>query len=353
MTDSSKKDKAAKKQGNQRTASQGGTPKPPGDKATNSNAQVWDCTVCSTIIDSDECKAMECERCSKHYCLKCIDMNDDAYTYMSRAEVLWCCKSCCKMVRKIMKEKTNPENQNRKDTKDILDKMKDLEQGINKLDVMEDKFNHLSGLMEDRMTRMEESMNDFNMHIQKATEDKDLTTEPTWASRLRSCIEVKETNQDQAHNKPLENIKTILKETIEEKEKESADIDKRVTNVIIFRAPEEETSRKGVQEENDKALITELLNSIECEDIEFSDATRLGIKESKSRDSCRPLRFKVPNENAKSRIMSNLFKIKHAPERIQSLAISHDLTKAQRDERRKKLEELKDAEVEEGYRLTV
>jgi hypothetical protein len=280
-------------------------------------------------------------------------MNEEAYEYMSRKDVLWCCKICSKTVRKIMHEKPNVENQGTAH-KEIMDKMAAMENGLCKIEKMEGKFDTLSKAMDLRMKQMEDVLTDCELSVRTAVTNPATTEEPTWASKLRTCIETTNAPSNLASSRqpePAANIKTMLKETMDEKERESTDRLKRIPNVVIYRAPEEQGNDKGKQDRADKQLIAKLLNEIGCDEIDFSEATRLGKKENN--DSIRPLRFTVQNEDAKSTIMSSLKNLKDASEELKQRTVTHDLTQAQREERKAMLAELETKEVEEGYRFTV
>jgi hypothetical protein len=143
-------------------------------------------------------------------------------------------------------------------------------------------------------------------------------------------------------NKEIPNMKVILKEAMEEDKREQQEREERTRNIVVYRA-KDEARENNQQAEHDEKLIKDLLEAIKVDDIQAANITRLGIKKE---DTNRPLRFTVRDNEAKSKIMSNLKNLRTASEELKSLVIHHDLTPCQRDAKKQLLEELSKENVQ-------
>jgi hypothetical protein len=132
--------------------------------------------------------------------------------------------------------------------------------------------------------------------------------------------------------------------------RDAADQEKRVNNVILFRAPESTKESRKEREIEDIKLINSVLDEIGADNIDIKDPIRLGNRRDPNR--CRPLRFTVSTNLEKDKIMSLARNLREAPESLRDLVIGHDLTQAQRDEKKKLYDEAS-KEIQEGFRVLV
>ena len=93
-----------------------------------------------------------------------------------------------------------------------------------------------------------------------------------------------------------------------------------------------------------------MLDEIGADNIDIKDPIRLGIRRDPNK--CRPLRFTVRNNLEKDKIMSLARNLREAPDSLRGLVISHDLTQAQRDEKKKLYDEAS-KELQEGFRVLI
>lgn len=144
-------------------------------------------------------------------------------------------------------------------------------------------------------------------------------------------------------------FKEAINETVTEKEAEMKEREKRANNVIIFKAKEPESKTRQERVDEDEKLVQGLVEDIGAENVTIDNIVRLGRKD---KDKCRPVRFRLQDENEKSELMSKLHYLKEADEPYASLVVSHDLTPKQREEKQN-LYDKAAGDVPDGYRIVV
>lgn len=84
---------------------------------------------------------------------------------------------------------------------------------------------------------------------------------------------------------------------------------------------------------------------VECEDKDIKRVIRLG----KRQENDRPLLVEFRDRNIKNRVMETLGKLKVAEEKYRTLSITHDMTKAEREECRCLIAEAKSKEEQQEH----
>ncbi|ESO12407.1 hypothetical protein HELRODRAFT_158928 [Helobdella robusta] len=118
----------------------------------------------------------------------------------------------------------------------------------------------------------------------------------------------------------------------------------RENNIIIFNLAESENSVK------DKEIVMKIFQSLTEESIKSSDVVKVfrqGKKEEQI-TSPRPIIVKFNNTSSKVLVMNKLFKIKLLDDKLKSIRISHDMTREQRTDYRKLVDEAKSREADDG-----
>lgn len=65
----------------------------------------WKCNMCNNNFGNPDDKVIECDRCRKHFCIKCHKMPQSVYDYMASTPTIWCCAVCTPEARTILSDK--------------------------------------------------------------------------------------------------------------------------------------------------------------------------------------------------------------------------------------------------------
>ena len=249
-------------------------------------------------------------------------MCDEVYDYMSREETVWCCEECCSIVRELIKSSQSPGMSGTHDK---------LESAISEMKALISK------------------VNEFMVSQENTATSNQTSTSSTWAEVMEKSMPLG-ARKDVGNKKPVPQMKTIIREAMQENEREEAEREKRIQNIVIFRAKESNSQDPKEREQEDKNLVDQLLKEIQVDnEVTAQGITRLGKKED---GKTRPLRFKVGSVNEQIRVMENLKYLKDAPDSLKAIVVGHDLTQTQRSERRALLDEAEAKKVA-GYRMVV
>ena len=152
-------------------------------------------------------------------------------------------------------------------------------------------------------------------------------------------VNIKAANRN---NAPAQTSKQDIIRTTRDVIKDAEDTNKRKCNIIIHRLEENNKTNKEDQDKEDKITVTDICNTlgVNVDDSDISKCFRLGTKG----DRPRPILVTFTSCDKKDLIMKNTKGLKDSDLNI---AISHDLTKLQREERRALLAEAK--REEENY----
>jgi hypothetical protein len=334
--------KAKGKQGKQVTKTQ-----EKGDEDGSSGEEMrWVCALCD-IGDDDESRMLECERCDAHYCIKCIDMNEETYKFMSREEVLWCCKKCTPMVRKMLEKEAKGEQ--------------DGSTAAQRDSGMETFVMNMRKDLDETITTMKEMVTDFRVFISKGeeksrtgrkegSEEQPRPEEPstsTAEANAQKEIPWKIVGGDSIKVKPL---RDILKETNEEARKEAEEEAERKKNIIIHRMPELDTEDTQDRREEDKIRVEKFLEKIGLENrVEVERIIRMGKRPEKEEEKkARPMKVVLQSEEETRTVFKNLYKLKNAHE-YDEIRITPDRNEQQREELRALVETAKNlTRMEQG-----
>ena len=113
-------------------------------------------------------------------------------------------------------------------------------------------------------------------------------------------------------------------------------------NIIIYRAKESEADTLAGKHKDDIAfyiILIEVILDIPCQESDFKRVFRVG-KKKEGED--RPLLVEFKNSITKNKMLESLSKLKTAQEKFRKLSIAHDLTKIERNEVKKIVEEAKE-----------
>ena len=56
--------------------------------------EPWDCQICKKVFEDSDVKMIECQRCSDHFCIRCLNITKSEYDIMSKSDSIWFCIKC-------------------------------------------------------------------------------------------------------------------------------------------------------------------------------------------------------------------------------------------------------------------
>ena len=137
---------------------------------------------------------------------------------------------------------------------------------------------------------------------------------------------------------------------VDEVVQELAEREKRKNNIILYGLPELKSKNSKQKNDHDKKKTLELLNTCKPEGIRMRDeldeeeeVRRLGPADPESTRP-RPVLVKLRSDEEKKQLFMNLRNLKEANGDLKKLSVTHDLTKAQREEDKKLIERAKNME---------
>lgn len=219
----------------------------------NDEDEGWLCKLCKTNFKRKSDKVLQCEYCSKHFCIQCLDMPVKLYNQLSsRLDIKWFCPQCNEKVEKNLKA--------------------DRE--------IEEKCRLLIESVEVRLRTLEEK----SEHFITADEVRYIISKETKSEHTKQNSTV-----DNIDN--LANVNDAVRKEINEREK-------RKNNAILFRVSETDTNIKADRTTHDTNVIKDIATKIDVE-IKLGDivrVSRLGKKaEGEGSSNIRPLLVGLSN----------------------------------------------------------
>ena len=194
-----------------------------------------------------------------------------------------------------------------------------------------------------------EKLKSFKIKMKQDIDEK-INEYDTWAIVVSRSIDKKmlhvQSDMDDIKSSVNEAQSTMkhTKEFLqEEKDKES-----RRRNIIIYRMPESKAKDVVNKQKDEKKIFRKLMNDvlkINCNENDIIRTFKFGEKEE-GKD--KPLLIEFKSMSLKNQMMESLYKLAKASDVFKNLSISHDMTKAERNEQKKLVNEAKDKENNDG-----
>jgi len=270
---------------------------------STSDVEGWLCELCKINHTKMYDKLMECDYCSKHFCIQCLDMPSKLYNQMvGRLDIKWFCPLCNEKVEKNLKA--------------------DRE--------IEEKCKLFMQTFEDRIKTLEQKAESF-----------------VTAEQVQEIIA-----KENKTTKEVTNVINSEGDISEAVIKEMAEREKRKNNAIMFKVPEPKTNIKVDKMNADIQLVKDIGSAVKIEinDEDIVKITRLGKKKSNF-DTVdivqeRPLLVTFANENVKKNLFANASKMQFVTGSLAAVSLDHDMTPKEREETKKLMLEAKRREEE-------
>jgi len=318
-----------------------------------------DCEICGCNVESEH-KGIECEICKHWFHANCVDIEDNEYEVLTshkKGTIHWYCDNCNVKSVELLKLVFNIQERMQKTEKDIDSLKNDTQAKFNKI---ESDFEAMKYDLRTLNQKIDEG-------LQKCFEDSDKLVKST---QRQTITEIKEEIKEakttsfaeimkQELEKSLDNMTTeieTVKTNLLETKTDAAEIrdqEKRRNNVIIYRLPESTAQSPEERKREDTERCVELINDaleVDCHLDDMKQVVRLGQRDRENTDRqnvSRPLLIEFKSYTTKNQLMESLYKLKNADDHFRQLSITHDMTKNERIEIQKKVEEAKLKEREE------
>ena len=272
------------------------------------NEVATPCKQCQKMVSES---GLLCSFCENWYCQPCTDLTQSVFKSLDDSPecLMWFCKSCITALP-----------------------------GLKKLLVRVTACENEQTEIKQRITQLEQKEKATN--IKSIDFDKRLTT-----------LESQDPNKDISPS-----IEGNLSDVVDNVLSERADQEKRKLNLICINMKESNKDLSSERREEDSDNLRYiLLEQLGIDpNIETSDLVRLGKKNTGEQTRVRPLRFKVKDLESKNVILrAGKFLRNSADKSINSIFITPDLTKQQRDDAYKLRQEKKQRELEGEENLRI
>lgn len=265
------------------------------------NDMAWKCEICCKVFDDPQAMMMECQRCKLHFCIVCLDKNQDEYKFLQKSDAMWFCGRCRESVEKNI--------------------MTDLK--------IEERCKQIMANYENRLTTLEEK-------VTQKCDEKEVR------SIVNDELEKKTVSQQDGEvAKKQEHFDTIFTELNERKNRES--------NIMIYGVNESDAEIKEEREQHDQGIVKEILKTCKTKvkEVKNMKVIRLGkkgndVKNSEDRQEMarRPLLVVLDNVETKRELFKNIAMLKKNP-KLDAIRLSNDMTKAERIKEKELWEEAK------------
>ena len=137
-------------------------------------------------------------------------------------------------------------------------------------------------------------------------------------------------------------IREILKDELENQQKENCERETRESNIIIHQVTECDDEDWEKRKEHDTTFFKDLCGGpLEIGDIQIKDIFRLGNRNTTKQAGKRPIKVVLNNKEDKARFMSRLYRLKTAEPKFNKISVRNDMTKEDRERTREKVQEAK------------
>ena len=286
--------------------------------------------------------------CEEWYCLTCTKLkkSDVCGPIFSRSDIFWTCSSCTQLIPLAVAAfktgaPTAPMNTSDMDTiKACISKTikQELPSALDQCmeSVQSSVCDSMSGTVKSAM--VSDILPAIDHSIAPIKETVEQAVRKTWASTVFEESEFPEINSPEAKDapiKPKQTLSSALKRAVIENKKDES----RQSNLIIHKAAES-TEKKEVRQKKDEEMVEELLGQLGVEH-KPTKVYRLGKYDANDQRS-RPIKVIFQDSVAQDQVMQKAYKLKEAPDHLKKLSLNYDMSKDERAECKRLVEDAKD-----------
>lgn len=257
--------------------------------------ETWICENCKKPFSNPDAKMLECQRCKQHYCTKCLGKSDLEYDILCKSDSMWFCGPCKGIVERNI--------------------VTDLKIEARCSEIVKEFEQRMAAIEKDMLTKCNES------DVRKIVQEE-LKSKPTTEIMYPNGVVHPET--------------TVTEVISEINERNS-----RKNNLILYGIEECNSQDTEERKENDANVLREIASKcdIKLENYRINKIVRLG-KYDKEKNK-RPMLIQCDTPQLKIDILKNAHKLKGEDSEFDDIAMSHDMTKTEREEERRLFSEAK------------
>ena len=260
--------------------------------------------MCTDSFEDEKGEIIQCEYCFDYFCNKCLKIPTAQYDMLMLPSIHWFCPLC---EEKVMR--------NLRTDREVEERCEEF------LKKFEKRIENLETKMQTVVTRAE--VNDI---VRDAIQGESRDTLP---------------NSD------------VIQEAVNKKVSEFRESSTREKNIIIYGVQELESTDSVERKQADTEFVEEICSILEGESDSIKNVVRIGkwaaTSESDNEKKPRPMKVCLNSVDSKKKLMKNLSKLKHAPEKFRKVNIADDMTREERLLYKAKVQEAKEKnEVETG-----
>jgi len=304
-----------------------------------------ECGKCGRGVKGD---GAACDVCGIWFHVDCAGLDKDEYKLLQsvakkqkgeKSNIHWFCEGC--NVRTLDTMKALRDMQMRSDRLESELNGFKMEIGSRVMKLNKDLQDGIEGtkkIMDKQICDVKLELNQMKNEIKELKKE-----EPLWTEIVSKEVE----NRFLEINKDLDVVQKTVNET-RMKINEDLDKESRLSNIIVYKLPESKADSYVERNKDDRKRIALLMESVLKVGYEEADVKRLLRLGKKSDDEkARPLLIEFTHRTLKNLVMNNLSNLKSAKDELKGISIAHDMTKQEREESKKLVEEAKKRQNEQ------
>ncbi len=306
----------------------------------------------------------ECSLCGVWVCRSCIKFNLNDLNTINRDDIFWACQDCLPTFKVMIQNQVKGivQNQFRTD-KNTNARVSALESKMDtfttKLDkIIEMQVNSSSNMGEQVSaqvgTKVSEIVaNTMSSNVTKALSEVSDKVSETVGQQIKSTWSsvVGDNPTANVTHSPEETKAWITKHSrkmVREIKREEKAAETRLSNLVIYGAPEDKDASSERKRKNDKTLVDNLMNEL---GLNYSpeDMYRMGkhpedgnkeqTPENQKKNQGRILKVVFKSNDVVQTILDHARKLAHAPEELKALSLDYDMSSEEREILKSKLNE--------------
>lgn len=300
------------------------------------------CGRCNALVVGKD-KAVQCEVCEVWFHAKCHGISDDAYKVLQKEQsVHWYCRGCEKGMVKMMEAIAKMRKKQEKLEEDVQKMAKEMGEMTNKMNGFVQEANELK-----------DDLKKLRTTVDKNIEDRMAEENAKQENRLKETVR----EQVDVHLSQVEGKLKIVKNTLDEVRTQTIqarDRETRAGNIILYNVPESKKTQKEERWKDDREFCLDMFNDVLGVKIREEDVKRflrLGKSDKSGTETVdtheRPVLIQFRDRILKNMILDSLSKMKDAEEKHKRIIFAHDMTREERIECKKMVDEAKKREMED------
>jgi hypothetical protein len=311
------------------------------------------CIMCGTKVKDKE-PSLQCELCEGWCHAQCEKVSEDVLQVLQRENIHWYCMKCNKgigtilcTIQKITQKQAQIDEEMKDNVKNISRLQTLIQDNSAKLSLLEADIQNIRKEKERHANEIK-AAKDYMRQAIEDLETKHMEEWPTLAEqKLADLAAVHVDNKLSTFSTELQVVQKSISEAKHVVEEEN-DKENRRNNIILYNVAESAAGNVESKYKEDKEFFLKLMNALKTgvDEEDLKKMIRLGRKSDNGKP--RPLLVQLGCRLAKNLIMDSLFRLKSIDAKFKGITVSHDMTKNEREECRKLVDEAKQKENQDA-----